>query len=182
MDVSKWKEKLEERRERKDEFFSESPKSPISDEDRDVFDGLDYYPPDPDYRFEVELQEHDDKEKLSMEISGGGEQDYFRWGEFCFEIDGEEHKVQAYKSGPDDETLFVPFRDSTCGEETYGAGRYLDLDEEDKLENGKWILDFNKAYNPWCAYSDDYSCPMTPPENWLEIPIRAGEKIYSCKV
>jgi uncharacterized protein (DUF1684 family) len=64
------------------------------------------------------------------------------------------------------------------GRETYGAGRYLDLDLTDRAPNGRWILDFNKAYNPWCVYSQDYACPFVPPENWLEVPINAGEKNY----
>ena len=67
----------------------------------------------------------------------------------------------------------------TSGKETYGAGRYLDLEaDKDLTEEGKWILDFNKAYNPWCAYSEDYACTFTPPENWLKVPIYAGEKNY----
>lgn len=181
MDVSEWKNRLKSNWERKDEFFSDSSKSPIPSGEREDFSKLNYYPPDPDYRFELELHEHDEKEELTMEVTGGGEQKYYRWGEFRFEIEGEEQAIQAYKSDPEEETLFVPFRDSTCGEETYGAGRYLDLGQEKRLEGEKWVLDFNEAYNPWCAYSKDYSCPLTPPENWLDVPIRAGERIFSCE-
>ena len=90
--------------------------------------------------------------------------------------------LHAYKSAPDEERLFVPFRDKTSGEETYGAGRYLDLEPDEGLTaGGKWILDLNMAYNPWCAYSEDYACPFVPPENWLDLPIRAGEKNYPLK-
>ena len=107
------------------------------------------------------------------------QREYIRWGEFRFEIDGKKCKLQAYKDSPDDTRLFVPFRDRTNGEETYGAGRYIDLHEEaDKTPDGKWILDFNKAYNPWCAYNSNYACPFVPPENWLDIPIYAGEKKF----
>jgi len=75
--------------------------------------------------------------------------------------------------------LFIPFRDATSGQETYGAGRYLDLEADQHLTaDGKWIVDLNRAYNPWCAYSEDYVCPFVLPENWLEVPIRAGEKSY----
>ncbi|MHA1701352.1 MAG: DUF1684 domain-containing protein, partial [Promethearchaeota archaeon] len=71
------------------------------------------------------------------------------------------------------------FRDETSGKETYGAGKYLDLEEENhKISKGKWILDFNVAYNPFCAYSEKYACPFVPPENWLKVPIFAGEKKY----
>lgn len=78
-----------------------------------------------------------------------------------------------------EEELFIPFRDKTNGIETYGAGRYIDLYyERDRTKDGKRILDFNKAYNPWCAYNENYACPFVPPENWLDVPIRAGEKAY----
>jgi uncharacterized protein (DUF1684 family) len=87
--------------------------------------------------------------------------------------------LQAYKSDPADDRLFVPFRDKTSGDETHGAGRYLDLEPERHLTaDGTWILDFNEAYNPWCAYSDAYACPLVPPENWLPVPVWAGEKEY----
>ena len=78
----------------------------------------------------------------------------------------------AFEPGPVSE-LFIPFRDTTSGSETYGAGRYLDLEPED---DGTYVLDFNIAYNPWCAYAPQYSCPLPPRENWLTFPIEAGEK------
>jgi uncharacterized protein (DUF1684 family) len=78
--------------------------------------------------------------------------------------------------------LFVPFRDKTNGKETYSAGRYIDLDsDKDCTPDEKWIVDFNRAYNPWCVYSKEYTCPFIPPENWLEIPVKAGEKDYPTK-
>ena len=78
--------------------------------------------------------------------------------------------------------LFIPFRDQTGGKETYGAGRYIDIDPDKHINaDGKWILDFNVAYNPWCAYSESYTCPIVPTENWLKVPINAGEKNYPLK-
>jgi uncharacterized protein (DUF1684 family) len=80
------------------------------------------------------------------------------------------------------ERLFILFKDATSGKETYGAGRYLDLEaERDHTPDGRWILDFNRAYNPWCVYSKDYTCPLVPRENWLEVAIPAGEKDYPLK-
>ena len=77
----------------------------------------------------------------------------------------------------DEERLFIPFKDATTGKETYPAGRYLDMESgTGQMPDGKWILDFNNAYNPWCAYSTDYACPLTPQENILEVEILAGEK------
>jgi hypothetical protein len=79
--------------------------------------------------------------------------------------------LQAYKSDAEEEQLFISFRDATSGQETYGAGRYLDLDAaRNRTADGKWILDFNRAYNPWCVYSEDYTCPFVPQENWLAVP------------
>jgi len=102
-----------------------------------------------------------------------------RWGEFRFTIAGEECKLQTYQSDPSEARLFVPFRDATSGQQSYGAGRYLDIESERHLTAaGKWILDFNQAYNPWCAYSEDYVCPFVPPKNWLKVAIRTGEKEY----
>ena len=178
MNESQWKAHLERQRKEKDWFFANHPQSPIPLQERASFKGLDYYPPDPSYRFELELHEHGEKSKVKMEVTGGGEQEYIRWGEFRFEIGGKEYTLQAYKRDPEEERLFVPFRDATSGKETYGAGRYLDLDRSHYLGGGKWLLDFNEAYNPWCAYSDAYVCPFTPPENWLDVPIRAGERKY----
>jgi len=176
---SGWKERIEEEREFKAGFFAAHPQSPIPPEDREEFKGLDYYPPDLAYRFELELHEHPDKKRIKMAYTRGEEQEFLRWGEFKFKIAGKEQVLQAYKSDPDEERLFVPFKDATNGKETYGAGRYLDLDLEKHLKaEGKWILDFNGAYNPWCAYSENYTCPFVSPENWLRVPIRAGEKKY----
>lgn len=180
LDVKKWQEEVQEARRQKDNFFKSGYQSPIPWEERGHFKGLNYYPPDVKYRFELELFEHSDKENLKIEDTKGNIRDFIRWGEFRFNIDTVECKLQAYKSDQQDERLFVPFKDLTSGKETYGAGRYLDLTPEENLTSeGKWILDFNAAYNPWCAYSKDYACPFTPPENWLKVSIYAGEKGYS---
>lgn len=180
MDISAWKEEVEQERNQKNFFFSSHFQSPIPFEDRQHFKGLDYYPPDPAYRFELDLHEHAEKKVLTIEDTKGNVRKFLRWGEFRFRIDDEACTLQAYKSDPQEERLFVPFRDATSGKETYGAGRYLDLDyEEHHTTDGKWIVDLNSAYNPWCAYSDAYACPFVDPENWLKVAVRAGEKNYS---
>jgi len=173
-----WKATLRHEREHKDEYFGNDPHSPIPPDERADFDGLEYYPIDEDYRFEVELDRHEDPDTVTVGTSTGGEQDYLEWGEFTVEVEGEQVTIQAYKSEPGDDRLWVPFRDETSGEETYGAGRYLDLEPESHRTDGEWILDFNEAYNPTCAYSDRYECPLPPTENWLEVPIEAGEKAF----
>jgi uncharacterized protein len=98
-----------------------------------------------------------------------------RAGYLAFEIDGAPHRLTAYTfDGGDDKSLFVPFLDTTSGTETYGAGRYLDLEPED---DGTYSVDFNLAYHPSCVYDPKYSCPLTPAENRLPIRIEAGERL-----
>ncbi|SFC09329.1 hypothetical protein SAMN05444422_104227 [Halobiforma haloterrestris] len=174
-----WRRALETQREEKDQYFGESRHSPLPPDERESFDGLEYYPIDGDYRFELPLEEYDDPERVTVGTSTDGEREYLRWGQFRFTVDGEDVSLQAYKADPDDDRLWVPFRDATSGDETYGAGRYLDLEaDRHRTDDGTWILDFNEAYNPTCAYSDRYECPLPPTENWLEVAIEAGEKAY----
>lgn len=174
-----YRTQLEQQREQKDRFYAEHPHSPIPPDHREGFEGLSYYPPTPSLRYELPLHEHGEKEIVTVETTTEGQREYLRWGEFRFKVEGEEATLQAYKADPDEDRLWVPFRDATSGDETYGAGRYLDLEaDEHRTPAGDWILDFNLAYNPYCAYSDAYECPLIPMENWLDVPIEAGEKTY----
>ena len=167
-------------RKEKDDFFKFHPQSPIPPNQRKRFEGLDYYPVDTTLVFEAELHEHANKEIISIGDNLGKEQKYFRWGYFQFEINGDKVTLQVYKRDPKESHLWLPFKDQTNGKETYGAGRYMDLDEHNKT-NGKWVIDFNFAYNPFCAYNENYVCPFIPPENWLQIKIQVGEKNFSFK-
>ncbi len=183
MEIDVWKAQLERERREKEGFFAGHQQSPIPPADRAELRGLDYYPPDPDCRFEIELHEHQEKKMVRMAYTKGEERDFIQWGEFRFRIGSEECVLQAYRSdSEEEEQLFIPFRDATSGRETYGAGRYLDLDAaRNRTADGKWILDLNRAYNPWCVYSENYTCPFVPQENWLTVPVRAGEKNYPLK-
>ena len=169
-------EQVREQREQKAEYFAESPRSPIPRSAE--FAGLDYFPVRESMRFELELHEHEDPETLTVETTAGNSQEYVQYGEFRLEVDGEPVTIQAYKGDPAEDRLWVPFRDETNSEETYGAGRYLDLERERHYRDGTWILDFNMAYNPTCAYNEGYECPLIPTENWLDVRIEAGEKAY----
>jgi uncharacterized protein (DUF1684 family) len=182
MGISEWEEHLRIERQRKDAFFRMHFQSPLPSDERQNFKGLSYYPPEPDYRFELQLDEHEQKNILKVEDTKGNERELLRCGEFKFKITDTDCRLQAYKSSPEEQRLFVPFRDTTSGKETYGAGRYLDLEtDKHRTSEGKWVLDFNEAYNPWCAYSEHYACPFVHPENWLKVPIYAGEKDYPSK-
>ena len=184
-DVARWREELEDFRRAKDDYLLHDPSSPIPREHRAQLGGLPYFEPEPALRFVVPLELYRNPDVVQVQDTGGNTRSFFRWGAFHFEVDGEPCTLQAYKS-PGSESLFVPFRDSTNGESTYGAGRYLDLYEdrdqvaapESPRDGGRWTLDFNLAYNPYCAYSEHYVCPFVPPENHLTCAIPAGEKAY----
>jgi uncharacterized protein (DUF1684 family) len=179
-DVDDWRTELESKRAEKDEFFGSHPHSPVPEDDRETFDGLDYFDPDPTFRVEatVHLADEDDDSVYVMDTTTGGEQRYLKVAELTFELDGETYALGGYRqSGEERETLFVPFRDKTTGQQTYGAGRYMELEAEGELEDGDAIpIDFNLAYNPFCAFNDAYACPLPPAENWLEALVEAGEK------
>ncbi len=174
-----WRAYLEQSRAARREYFGHSPRSPLPPEMKgDAFPGLAYYPPDPEYRFVLPLAEHDHKKTVTVETTADGKRQYLRWGAFTIDLAETTVTLQAYRPDRSTDRLWVPFRDATSGTETYGAGRYLDLEPGEHFINGEWILDFNEAYNPTCAYSGAYECPMVPSENWLEVPIEAGEKDF----
>lgn len=175
---SDWESEVRQYRADKDEYFGRNPQSPLPPDQRETFDGLRYYPPDPTYRVEATLSEHDERETITVATTTEGEREYIDWGEFRFELDGEPCTLHAYRRDPDEGGFWLPFRDATSGDETYGAGRYLDIDAADRTEDGEWVLDFNLAYNPFCVYSPAYECPLVPGENWLDVPVKAGEKNY----
>jgi uncharacterized protein (DUF1684 family) len=161
----------------KDSFFKKDMDSPIPSSDRSSFKGLNYFPPDEGYRVSSKLERFDSPKHIVMATSTGTRQTYLRYGAFTFEIKGRSLKLIVYKSAEDPhaQSLFLPFSYETSGHETYAAGRYLDLEE---LGGDDYGLDFNMAYNPYCAYSQDYTCPVPPVENRLPVKILAGEKNY----
>jgi len=174
-----WQTAIREQRRQKDHYFADHPRSPLPAAERDDFDGLDYYGIDPEYRFEVELDPYGDPEPVTVGTSTDGEQTYLEWGTFTVTVDGEPVTITAYKPDREADRLWVPFRDATSGGETYGAGRYLDLEPDThRIDGDTWLLDFNEAYNPTCAYSDRYECPLPPMDNWLDVRIEAGEKAF----
>jgi uncharacterized protein (DUF1684 family) len=164
---------IQEERAMKDRFLRMDPQSPLPD--RADFAGLAYYDPNPAYRYTLPLQPAEHQEEVIFQTSTGDEQTFQRLGTIEFEVEGQPARLAIYQSSQHDD-LFLPFRDATSGNETYGAGRYL---EPHDLGGGELLVDFNLAYNPFCAYSDDYSCPLPPFENHLKtVAIRAGEKAY----
>lgn len=159
-------------RKEKDAFFKDSFDSPLEYDVRKKFTGLNYYEPNLDLVFTVAVEPGDGKE-IFVKTSDDKERIYRRAGHISVEIDGQEVGLTLYDTGHPG--YFLPFRDSTSGKETYGAGRYLEFEAND---DGTVTVDFNMAYNPYCVYSDGYSCPVPPVENWLDVAIRAGEKNF----
>jgi uncharacterized protein (DUF1684 family) len=161
----------------KDSFFRNDMDSPIPQGERANFKGLNYFLPDEGYRVSSKLERFDSPKHIIMATSTGTRQTYLRYGAFTFEIKGRSLKLIVYKSAEDPyaQSLFLPFSDETSGRETYPAGRYLDLEEQG---GDDYELDFNTAYNPYCAYCEDYTCPIPPVENRLSVKILAGEKNY----
>jgi len=159
-------------RKAKDELFASSHHSPLADPTRHEFAGLSYYPPNQSLVFTVPVAPADGTEVV-VQTSDGQERVYRRAGTASFRVDGEAAQITLFSTGHPG--YFVPFRDSTSGQATYGAGRYLDVEPN---EDATVTLDFNLAYNPYCAYNDAYSCPLPPTDNWLQVPIEAGEKSY----
>jgi hypothetical protein len=164
-------------REAKDDYLTRNPHSPIPQDQRDRFDGLDYYPYDPDYRFVLTLDRFDDPQTVTVDTTTEGTQEYLRRGAFTAAFDGESATFHAFvpASDPESDDLWIPLRDATSGDTTYGAGRYLDLSAGDRTDEG-WIVDLNYLYSPFCAYNDAYECPLTPVSNWVEVRIEAGER------
>jgi uncharacterized protein len=168
-------EQILEFRRGKDQFFRSAHTSPIPHEQRHHYPGLRYFPPDERYRIEgLSLQgEPDPTDTAEIVTSDGKARQAWRVGNLEFDVPTGHGRLTgfAFEPGPTSE-LFIPFKDATTGSESYGAGRYLDLEPE---EDGTYVLDFNLAYNPWCAYEAHYSCPLPPAENRLPFAIDAGE-------
>ena len=169
---------IERFRAEKDAYYRTGLHSPIPPEERQAFTGLPYFPVDESLVFDDRVLEPytgDEPSDFQIPTSDGKLRPAHRAGLLSFEIDGERRQLTAYTFNEGDgESLFVPFLDATSGTETYGAGRYLDLDPED---DGTYTLDFNLAYHPSCVYDPRFSCPLTPPENRLPIRIQAGERL-----
>ena len=169
---------LEERR-AKDNSFKADKDSPIPERDRPGFQGLAYYSVNPALRFSAKLYRYGGPKQVRLGTNTGEIRRGLRYGYFEFRVDGRTCRLQVYRL--DDgfggaAALFIPFRDATSGRETYESGRYIDLKEN---TSGIYDLDFNRAYNPYCAYNSEFSCPVPPGENTLPVAIRAGEKNYS---
>jgi len=173
-----YKEGIQKEREEKDRFMRTADESPLAKK-TETFAGLKYFDADPKYRIIANLTPVQNRNVILLKTSDGKEERYMDYATAEFELDGIACKLlilEVMEMGPFRGKLFLAFGDETSAQETYGAGRYLDVT---KVPGSATItLDFNKAYNPYCAYNDTYSCPFPPAENLLKVAIKAGEKNY----
>ena len=164
---------LEEFRNEKDDFFKNDYQSPLTAEEKRSFQGLRYYPENLRLRLELSLEKDEMPTPVVLQTSTGEAREYIHAGQVRFDVDGQEAILQVYLD--DYDGYFLPFVDATAPEETYGAGRYL---EPHDLGDNRLLVDFNLAYNPYCAYNELWSCPIPPRENRLKVRIEAGEKKF----
>lgn len=161
--------------------FLSSNSSPLQSEE--AIDKLTFYAPDSTYRVVAEVKRIDNAEPFDMPTYSGKKQPYVAYATVSFTLRGQPQQLTIFRSLnlqrlPEyRDYLFLPIKDATSGKETYGGGRYLDL-RLGEIRDGRMTLDFNKAYNPYCAYADGYSCPIPPKSNTLSIAVEAGEKAY----
>ena len=173
LDADDYVELIEDHRRRKDAFFASDPSSPLTPAQLDAFEGLAYFPVDRALRIVGELIPDPERASVELQTTGGELQPHRRAGTVSFSVDGAQAIITLFEA--EDGGFFVPFRDATSGRETYGAGRYLEVRP---VSEGSVTVDFNLAYNPYCAYNPHWTCPVPPAENWLEVSIRGGERSF----
>lgn len=165
-------------------FYENPQTNPLTEAERKNFKGISFFPLAEKYVLKATFTPVLDGAVIEMPTSAQKIKYYKTYGYFYFTIDGQELKLTAFVLEPvnpeNPNHIFIPFKDATNGKTSYGAGRYLDLEKTDIVQ-GRTILDFNKAYNPYCAYSEAYNCPIPPQENILPIAIEAGVRLSAAE-
>jgi uncharacterized protein len=175
------KNEIEAHRKKQESEMRDRDKSPLDPKDRKKFKHLNYYPIDLKYRVAAKFIRTENQPMFQMKTTTSRLPEYTKYGEVLFTLDGHEYKLNVYQS-PDimkmpgyEDYLFIPFTDTTNGNETYDVGRYIEF----RIPKGEdVVVDFNQCYNPYCSYASRFSCPIPPAENALPIAIPAGEKKY----
>jgi uncharacterized protein (DUF1684 family) len=165
-------------REEYKEGFLHNERSPLKAAD---IDKLRFFEADVKYRVKCRFERTPYEKPFDLPTSSGKSKQFVKYGVLHFELEGKQLQLAVYQNltlKNAGQHLFLPFRDETNGDSTYGGGRYIDLSVAD-VEAKNPVLDFNKCYNPWCSYSDGYSCPIPPVENTLKIEVPAGEKLWA---
>lgn len=164
--------------------YKDATKSPLKKKDLKGFKGLDFFPVDSSYIVTAKLTRTIDAPIIKFPRTGGDHVDYIEYGILTFTLHDKEHTLTIYQnqgnlSHPEyKDYLFLPFTDDTSGEESYGGGRYMDVYLSKINADNTMVLNFNNTYNPYCAYNENYSCPITPRKNHLDTAIKAGVKKF----
>ncbi len=173
-----WRRELAAEREMKNEFMARHPESPFISA-RVPFHDLLYFPADPRFRVPARLARRPAPEEAYLRTNRDNQAVMRYLGDLEFTLGGRRLKLRVFHAGEGVGTsVFVPFRDTTSGTESYGPGRYLTLE---LTQSDEYDLDFNRAFNPYCAYTDEYECGYPPAENDLPVPIRAGERVWAAE-
>jgi len=176
-----YSEQISKHREEYKQDFIKDNNSPLKKKD---LQNLHFYEADSTYKVIAEVELLKNEKVFKMPTFNGTSSDYYRYAHVNFNLNGIKIQMTLYRSVSLStnpvykDHLFLPFTDETNKKETYGGGRYIDLDAKE-IVDGRIEIDFNKAYNPYCAYSDGYRCPVPPEENDLSLAIKVGEKLYS---
>lgn len=181
-----WERSVLDARADRDRYMREDPETPLRPADVQGFRGLSFWPPDPRYRFVGPVEINERLERFTIVTTSGKPRPCERYGRVRFRLDGATRTLEVYRLldvdvSPGRDSFFLPFLDETSGKETYRAGRYVDLEGP---RGGPYVLDFNLAYNPSCAYGspERFACPVTPKENKLGVRIEAGERGFVAEV
>ncbi len=169
-------ERIKEYRKSRNGYMISS-SSPMSQEDKRNFSGLKYYPVDETFVVTAKVVPIERKQPIFIPTTTGESKKYIPWGYAEFELKGANHKLLLYQDWEETNPnlLSLMFADDTSGDATYGGGRYIEVT---KSGGNTIVIDFNLAYNPFCHFNDEYSCPIPPRENLLNVAIEAGEKLY----
>ena len=175
--TAQYTERIEADRDRQFKYLKFNLESPLTEAQKGDLDQLDFYPVDETFKVKARLEPLEVKTMVQIPLTDGSVEKYVRHSFAVFQLKGQEVKVLLLQAADeaDKRNFFLAFADATSGEETYGGGRYLNLRQDGQRSI---TIDFNLAYNPYCAYNPDFACPIPPKENILEISIPAGEKNY----
>ena len=169
-------DKIQQYRIEKNEFMKSSSESPLTKDQKSGFTGLNYFPVNEKLKIKADFEPSETSDYRILPMSKGEQQEYKVHGHAVFQLNNSIYRLVVFKSADENEdALFLPFFDTSNEVTTYGGGRYL---EPELVNKNTILLDFNYAYNPYCAYSPDYICPLPPLENRLSANINAGEKMY----
>ncbi|RLJ72624.1 DUF1684 domain-containing protein [Pedobacter alluvionis] len=179
--AQRYAEQIAKHRETYKQDFIKDERSPLKKND---LQNLHFYEADSAYKILADIETLKNEKVFKMSTFDGSSSDYYKYAHVNFVLNSKKIQMTLYKSVSLStnpiykDHLFLPFTDETNNKETYGGGRYIDLDAKEIIDNHIEI-DFNKAYNPYCAYSDGYRCPVPPEENDLQMAVKAGEKLYT---